>query len=65
MAVAVVPLRVFLMDDHEVVREGVRQLLESSGEIQVVGEVKGIFGSQKLDLEWHLLGGATLHAPPP
>ena len=26
------------MDDHEVVREGVRQLLEVSGEIEVVGE---------------------------
>lgn len=32
------PIRVFLMDDHEVVREGVRQLLEVSGEIEVVGE---------------------------
>ncbi len=32
------PIRVFLMDDHEVVREGVRQLLETSGEIEVVGE---------------------------
>ncbi|MEY4373798.1 MAG: hypothetical protein RL219_2567 [Actinomycetota bacterium] len=32
------PVRVFLMDDHEVVREGVRQLLETSGEIEVVGE---------------------------
>ena len=31
-------IRVFLLDDHEVVREGVRQLLESSGEIDVVGE---------------------------
>jgi len=31
-------IRVFLLDDHEVVREGVRQLLESSGEIVVVGE---------------------------
>ena len=26
------------MDDHEVVREGVRQLLESTGEIKVVGQ---------------------------
>ena len=32
------PISVFLMDDHEVVREGVRALLESSGEIVVVGE---------------------------
>jgi DNA-binding NarL/FixJ family response regulator len=32
------PLTVFLVDDHEVVRQGVRALLESSGEIRVVGE---------------------------
>ena len=31
-------LRVFLLDDHEIVRRGVRDLLESSGEIEVVGE---------------------------
>jgi two-component system, NarL family, response regulator DevR len=31
-------VRVFLLDDHEVVREGVRQLLESAGGIVVVGE---------------------------
>ena len=29
---------VFLLDDHEVVREGVRLLLESSGDIEIVGE---------------------------
>ena len=29
---------VFLMDDHEVVRQGVRALLEATGEIVVVGE---------------------------
>ena len=32
------PVRAFLMDDHEVVRQGVRALLESSGEIVVAGE---------------------------
>jgi two-component system, NarL family, response regulator DevR len=32
------PLTVFLVDDHEVVRQGVRALLESSGQISVVGE---------------------------
>jgi two-component system, NarL family, response regulator DevR len=32
------PIRVFLLDDHELVREGVRSLLESSGDIEVVGE---------------------------
>jgi two-component system, NarL family, response regulator DevR len=31
-------LRVFLLDDHEVVREGVRRLLETDQDIEVVGE---------------------------
>jgi len=31
-------LRVFLLDDHEIVRRGVRDLLEESGRIEVVGE---------------------------
>lgn len=31
-------IRVFLLDDHEVVRRGVRELLESEGDIVVVGE---------------------------
>ncbi|HET9116886.1 MAG TPA: response regulator transcription factor [Pseudonocardiaceae bacterium] len=31
-------VRVFLLDDHEVVRRGVRDLLEDSGGIEVVGE---------------------------
>jgi DNA-binding NarL/FixJ family response regulator len=31
-------LSVFLVDDHEVVRRGVRELLESEGDITVVGE---------------------------
>ncbi|MEI7991881.1 MAG: response regulator transcription factor [Actinomycetota bacterium] len=38
MVELVEPIRVFLLDDHQVVREGVRHLLELSGEIQVVGE---------------------------
>jgi DNA-binding NarL/FixJ family response regulator len=33
-----VPIRVFLLDDHEVVRRGVRELLEAEGDIEVVGE---------------------------
>lgn len=32
------PIRVFLLDDHEIVRRGVRDLLESTGDIVVVGE---------------------------
>lgn len=31
-------LRVFLLDDHEVVRSGLRSLLETAGDIEVVGE---------------------------
>jgi DNA-binding NarL/FixJ family response regulator len=38
--VGVMTIRVFLLDDHEVVRRGVRDLIEgqSDGEIEVVGE---------------------------
>ena len=32
------PIRVFLLDDHEVVRRGLRDLLESDGDIVIVGE---------------------------
>lgn len=31
-------LRVFLLDDHDIVRRGVRALLESEGDVDVVGE---------------------------
>ncbi len=31
-------ITVFLLDDHEVVREGLRHLLESAGDMEVVGE---------------------------
>jgi two-component system, NarL family, response regulator DevR len=31
-------IRVFLLDDHELVREGIRTLLESDDDIEVVGE---------------------------
>ena len=31
-------IRVFLLDDHEVVRQGLKTFLESSGDIEVVGE---------------------------
>ena len=33
-----VTVRVFLLDDHELVREGIRTLLESDADIEVVGE---------------------------
>lgn len=31
-------IRVYLLDDHEVVRKGLRALLESAGDIEVIGE---------------------------
>jgi len=33
-----VTLRVFLLDDHEVVRRGVREMLEAASDLEVVGE---------------------------
>jgi len=38
MAEPINPIRVYLLDDHEVVRQGLRALLESAGDIEVVGE---------------------------
>ncbi|MBR7828458.1 hypothetical protein KDK95_19260, partial [Actinospica sp. MGRD01-02] len=32
------PARIFLLDDHEVVRRGIKDLLEVEGEFEVVGE---------------------------
>jgi DNA-binding NarL/FixJ family response regulator len=32
------PIKVYLLDDHEVVRQGLKTFLESSGDIEVVGE---------------------------
>jgi two-component system, NarL family, response regulator DevR len=32
------PIRVFLLDDHELVRRGIKELLEGEGDILVVGE---------------------------
>jgi two-component system, NarL family, response regulator DevR len=37
-AAAPAVIRVFLLDDHELVRRGIRELLESEGDIVVVGE---------------------------
>ena len=32
------PTRVFLLDDHEVVRRGLRELLEAEDDLEIVGE---------------------------
>ena len=36
------PIRVMLVDDHEVVRQGIRALLEAAGGIVVAGEAGGV-----------------------
>jgi DNA-binding NarL/FixJ family response regulator len=36
------PIRVFLVDDHEVVRRGVAELLEANDDIEVVGEASTV-----------------------
>jgi DNA-binding NarL/FixJ family response regulator len=41
------PTRVFLLDDHEIVRRGVRDLLEAEDDLEVVGEAST--GAQALD----------------
>ena len=38
MLTAVTTTRVFLLDDHEIVRRGVRELLETEDDLEVVGE---------------------------
>jgi DNA-binding NarL/FixJ family response regulator len=37
-----VAIRIFLLDDHEVVRRGVRELLESEDDLEVVGEAGSV-----------------------
>ena len=32
------PITVFLLDDHEIVRQGIRSLIEADGDLQVIGE---------------------------
>lgn len=38
-------LRVFLLDDHDIVRRGVRALLESDGDVDIVGEASTLDGT--------------------
>jgi len=41
-------LRVFLLDDHDIVRKGVRALLESAGDIAIVGEASTVVDAKRL-----------------
>ena len=46
-------IRVLLVDDHPIVRSGVRQVLEGGGAVEVVGEASGV--REALDLTRSLL----------
>jgi DNA-binding NarL/FixJ family response regulator len=41
-------LSVFLLDDHDIVRKGVRVLLESEGDIEIVGEATTVADARRL-----------------
>jgi len=44
-------LHVFLLDDHDIVRKGVRALLESAGDIEIVGEASTVADARRLIAE--------------
>src|SRR5699024_2013465 len=50
------PIRVLLVDDHVVVRRGLRAFVETEPELDVIGEAAD--GVQALELlqQWHTLG---------
>jgi two-component system, NarL family, response regulator DevR len=41
-------LPVFLLDDHDIVRKGVRALLEADGDIEIVGEASTVADARRL-----------------
>jgi two-component system, NarL family, response regulator DevR len=41
-------LTVFLLDDHDIVRKGVRALLESAGDVEIVGEASSLSDARRL-----------------
>ena len=47
------PIRVFLLDDHEIVRRGVAELLDAEPDLEVVGE------------HYRRAGDAFVRPPPP
>jgi DNA-binding NarL/FixJ family response regulator len=46
-------LPVFLVDDHDIVRKGVRALLESAGDIEIVGEASTVADARRLVPDMH------------
>lgn len=44
-------LPVFLLDDHDIVRKGVRALLEADGDVEIVGEANNLTDAKRLVAE--------------
>ena len=54
----IAPLRVLVVDDHPIVREGVRRILEAAPDMQVIGEAND--GASALALAARLLPDAAV-----
>ncbi len=52
------PIRVLLVDDHAILREGIRYLLSASGEVEVIGEAQD--GIEALEMVERLKPDAVL-----
>src|SRR4029077_15922344 len=67
------PIRIVLADDHAVVRSGLRMLLDSEGDFEVVAEPSDVEGAARyvrghhprvLVLDLNMPGGSSLEAIP-
>ena len=67
------PIRIVLADDHAVVRSGLRMLLDSEGDFEVVAEASDVEGAARyvrghhpkvLVLDLNMPGGSSLEAIP-
>ena len=48
LAMATIPIRLLLVDDHQIVRQGLRALLETEADFQIVGEASS--GAEAVEL---------------
>ena len=53
-------LRIFLVDDHEIVRRGVRDMLEAEDDFEVVGEAGTVEEPAQLSWAGHVFHGRIL-----
>ena len=64
------PIRILIADDHAVVREGTRQILEQEPDLEVVaeagdGEADGVGACGSVVIDWVLLYACTAVAEGP